>query len=133
MPFIDTLRHALEQLRATAKASIPSHKVGEEEMTVDPALKGVEREVREELGGPVGMKSCVGSVACPSVREREVDRFTGVSLCAEVLMSMEVYSNFSAHHFSQSVSLRSSLSPCFSLSLSLPTTAPDRLGRVKGF
>ncbi len=49
MPFIDTLRHALEQLRATAKASIPSHKVGEEEMTVDPALKGVEHEVREEL------------------------------------------------------------------------------------
>jgi hypothetical protein len=54
MPFIDTLRHALEQLRATAKASIPSHKVGEEEMTVDPALKGVEHEVREELEGQVG-------------------------------------------------------------------------------
>lgn len=45
MPFHDTLRHALEQLRATAKASIPSHKVGEEEQTVDPALQGVEKEV----------------------------------------------------------------------------------------
>lgn len=45
MPFLDTLRNALEQLRARAKASVPSHKVGEEEMTVDPALKGVEKEV----------------------------------------------------------------------------------------
>ena len=59
MPFIDTLRAAIEKLRAMAKASIPSHKVGEEETTVDPALKGVENEVRGVGKGNVWGEGCV--------------------------------------------------------------------------
>jgi hypothetical protein len=65
MPFVDTLRHALEQLRAKFKADVPPHKVGDEELTVDPALQGVEKEVRQgevEFDGLVTLSCLAFSV-----------------------------------------------------------------------
>jgi len=59
MPFVDTLRHALEQLRAKFKADVPPHKVGDEELTVDPALQGVEKEVRQGEVEFDGLVPCI--------------------------------------------------------------------------